>query len=607
MSVLNKMRPTDFDPRTIFTMDPGDGREKQNIRANNTQLKTHAAVEDMAEDLGYKLIRLHPKSDSRVGGHSLIQEHYQAIEAHAKLPEWAKVLYIFDQWAFIGRFIEGTWNHKGPKAAACVYDGKAPGNVGALAWLAAALMHKYENGAYPPYLMFSSENFSKRDAPVRRWFKEWAGSGHVKSQPSQVSQDFRPHEHSKKYHRAMEAGKLLADSYNTPRLWQAYGQGCMDMEHSQRTREQMLMSGIQLAEIDQGYLHQRALQVSPEVGQGIIDQLVTWGATIEIDNSKPKEKLTTKAVTQTGQLTQALAEIAWERKAQGITIANQVWMNEYGIASSDGSETILSSLHRPKLYHTKTSEEMFPGIPIKTENERDIGIVIMSEYFETSAKFLGWQPRDCIPISHDIRHGQQLTEKVAFWKNGQAIKGGIDSFTIDLNLSGPTPVEGSDAGYKGRSKPWKHITFTRHDWEYFPNSGMCAKMWGRESELVYGREAIIAGERCLFLGRGATIGLTREKMEEIHNTVSNNWPLYLSVMYGRSRDEYNLYSFANHTTTMFAKTAKDANELMMTVAILAHHRGYKVVLCGDYNIENSIEQRIRRGEPITGPYKRKAA
>jgi len=644
--LTERIKDEDIEPNMIFVAQGGDGRGPQNIRGWKTAQKTEGHIDRMANEAGYELVRIHPLSDSRVGDHGLLQEQYQVVEAFSRIPDWVPFAWMFDQWVFNYLTASQTWNRKGKQAGICVEEGKAPGNVGALAWYAAALMKKYEQGEYTPKLIFSANKF--RDKTSNLWFGEWADTGDIPSQPALKHAAFRPREH-KDYAQQIELGERIAEEeFAQPKLWVAWGQGCMGMVHTQRSREQMLMSGVELVEHDQGYLAQRIHDVPDFVGERHMDQLVQWGMKLPIDDKDPKKSITNRHKILTGKWVQAASEIIHENHAVGGTIAFQYFMNKLenpeGMVSSDGAEFTCGSLTRPFVFHPGLEEVVADGIDLQLTNERDLGIVIATQYFKTAAKRLGWDLRDCIPVSHDVRHAQQINTDTAYWIDDEPIEGGVNSFTQLFNLSGPMPVQGTQKGYndakkwdgvyqafkdsirtrklrgyeaykdmplisnqRGRFKPFDDVEATRQDFEYFEHGGICSKARARAGEFVYMREAIIGGERYVFLGRGASVRLTKEETAKIHGTVSDNWPLTLGIMYGRSGDEYNLGAFANHTTTMTAKSAKDANELMFTVAGIAEARGYNVVLCGDHQLENSVEARMQRGESIIGPFRRKAA
>ena len=92
-----------------------------------------------------------------------------------------------------------------------------------------------------------------------------------------------------------------------------------------------------------------------------------------------------------------------------------------------------------------------------------------------------------------------------------------------------------------------------------------------------------------------------EESEKVWAATTEEWPLMHAITYGVTRDQMMAKHKSNHITVSYAPDAAVANEIMFAKAAMAHELGFKVNLCGNYSIEDSIERKIEQSTLYEGP------
>ena len=135
-------------------------------------------------------------------------------------------------------------------------------------------------------------------------------------------------------------------------------------------------------------------------------------------------------------------------------------------------------------------------------------------------------------------------------------------------------------------------------------TGYRAKGLARAGEIIWSRVYIDRGEFCLDLGRGAALRLPPEENQRRWDATTEEWPLMNALLYGVSRDGLMARHKSNHITVSYAPDANTANEIALAKASMARTLGFKVFLCGNLELTESVEYKIQNGLAVEGPYER---
>ena len=283
----------------------------------------------------------------------------------------------------------------------------------------------------------------------------------------------------------------------------------------------------------------------------------------------------------------AMVKHVAEEGLAGVGIAYQLGLAKL-CAASDLVEAMLNTTDRPPVEFR--GQIVMPNEPIMCANEADMGCAVDQVISKEIYRGAGLDPVWWETTQHDLRWGHSYKNKGKY--KGKEID--IDSFIWALELSGNTPAGHMENG-------WADMQAERQPYDYFPENGISTKGTAKSGEIIWSRVYIDQGELCMDVGRGAAVELPPEESDKVWAATTEEWPLMHAITYGATRDQIMAKHKSNHTTVSYAPDAAKANEIMFAKAAMAHELGFKVNLCGDYGIEDSMEHKVEQSSLYEGP------
>jgi L-fucose isomerase-like protein len=580
--ILPKTELMKLGSKELVLIANGDRRRFANLMCQAAQMECERQIREAFDDMGYKLVRAHPEVHPEMG-HGFIETQAQGTSTLSKIPGEAPIVIAEAVWQYSNHIAYPLWERKGPILIASNFDGTWPGLVGAAGLEACLTKHKYESHQKGHSFVWSSEEFKDKEAKAR--LKQWLQSGKIDYDMSHVH-TFDPNKH-KDYKNAIEFAKKAAVNFRSnPRILGIYDPLCMGMLNAAFDEQDMVGTGIQIRRLNQSDLYARMQDIPKREAEGYIKYLVDRGFALEVGSDNLTE-ITPEAVTQSGQMYGAIVRHVAEEGLTGVGIAYQLGLAKL-CAASDLVEAMLNSTDRPPVEYR--GEIVMPNEPIMCANEADMGCAVDQTLSKVIYKGTGLDPTWCETTQHDLRWGH-------IYKNKGSYKGkGIDinSFLWAFELSGNTPAGHMENG-------WADMHAERQPYDYFPENGICTKGTAKSGEIIWSRVYIDQGELCVDVGRGAAVELPAEESDRIWSATTEEWPLMHAITYGVTRDQMMAKHKSNHITVSYAPDAATANEIMFAKAAMAHELGFKAKICGKYDLEDSLEHKVKVSSVYEGP------
>lgn len=560
----------------------GDRRRFANLACQKAQMECERQLREAVSGLGYNIVRAHPEADPELG-HGFIETQAQGTAILSKIPKDAPILVAEAVWQYSNHIAYPLWEWKGAILIASNFDGTWPGLVGAVGLESCLTKYKYASNQKGHSFVWSHEEF--KDSLSQDRLKQWLKDGKIDYDFSHVH-PFNPADH-KEYAKAFEFAKKAAENFRSkPRILGIYDPLCMGMLNAAFDEKDMIGTGIQLIRLNQSELYAKMQEIPKREAEGYIKYLTAKGFKLEVGPNNMTD-ITQDAVIQSGQMYGAMVRHIAEEGLTGVGIAYQLGLAKL-CAASDLVEAMLNSTDRPPVEYR--GKIVMPGEPIMCANEADMGCAVDQTLSKEIYKGAGLAPTWWETTQHDLRWGH-------VYKNKGSYKGkdlDIDSFIWAFELSGNTPaghIENGWAGLHGERQPY----------DYFPENGICTKGTTKPGEIIWSRIYINEGEMSMDIGRGAAIELPEEESDKVWAATTKEWPLMHAITYGVSRDQMMAKHKSNHITVSYAPDAATAIEIMFAKAGIAHELGFKVNICGDYKLEDSLEYKAKQAKTYKGP------
>ncbi len=568
--------------KSMVLVANGDRRRTANTACQNAQLECERQLREAFKRLGYELVRAHPEIDPSLG-HGFIETQAQGREIFSRIPGDAPLLVAEAVWQYSNHVVYNLWEHRGPILTASNFDGQWPGLVGALGLEACLTRHKFSPEQAGHSIAWSSEEFT--DQLSAKKLEEWIKTGKITHELTHVKA-FKPDEH-KQYAASIEFGEKAAEDFRArPRIIGLYDPLCMGMINAAFDERDMVGLGIQLRRLNQSDLYARMGEIPRREALGYMKWLVDKGFRLEI-GANPFTDITESAVVQSGQMYGAIAKHVAEEGLDGVGIAYQLGMARL-CAASDVVEAMLNSTDRPPVEYR--GAEVIPGEPIMCANEADMGCAVDQTMSKIIYRGTGLPAKLWETTQHDVRWGD--TYNGIGWFGGKKVE--IEAFIWAFELSGNTPAGHMEQG-------WADMEAVRQPYEFFVENGICTKGLARPGELIWSRVYLDREKFHLDIGRGAAVKLPEEESARRWEATTKEWPLMHALLYGVSRDALMAKHKSNHITVSYAPDATTANEIALAKAAMAHALGFKVNLCGNIQIEESLEYKAANGLAVEGP------
>ena len=575
--ILPKVDLMDVGPKDLILIANGDRRRFANAMCQEAQMECERQLREAVTELGYNLVRAHPEIDPETG-HCFIETQAQGTAILSRIPKDAPIVVAEAVWQYSNHIAYPLWEWKGPILVASNFDGTWPGLVGAVGLVACLSKNKYGPDQKGHSFLWSHEEFKDKEAKDR--LKQWLDTGSIEYDLSHAK-PFNPGDHAE-YAGAFKFATEAAQNFRAkPRILGIYDALCMGMLNAAFDEHDMIGTGIQIRRLNQSELYARMQEIPKREAEGYIKYLVDQGFDLEVGPDNLND-ITADAVIQSGQMYGAMVRHIADEGLTGVGIAYQLGLAKL-CAASDLVEAMLNSTDRPPVEFR--GKIVMPGEPIMCANEADMGCAVDQAISKTIYKATGLTPTWWETTQHDLRWGH-VYEKKGKYRDKEI---DIDSFVWTFLLSGNTPAGHMENG-------WADMQAQRQPYDYFPENGICTKGTTKSGEIIWSRVYIDQGELCLDVGRGAAVELPPEESNKVWEATTEEWPLMHAITYGVTRDQMMAKHKSNHITVSYAPDAATANEVMFAKAAMANELGFKVNLCGDYGIEDSMECKVEKSK-----------
>jgi len=551
----------------------GDERRSANLVCWEGQQAMERQLTAAFEKQGWKLIRAH-EFDPEMG-HGFIESQAQGDAVFDRIPPGAVLVVAEAVWQYSNMVAYRLWEHKGPILIASNFDGSYPGLVGAVGLEACLTKHKFGPDQKGHSMLWSSEEF--KDGASAKNLKEFLETGKISYDVSHA----RPLEKvdTGAFKEATEFGTFLGQHLEKKRArLGVFDPLCMGMLNAAFDEEVLVGTGISIRRLNQSDLYAEMQTIPKAQGLAHVKKLEGWG--MKVDRGDDFEtKVTDDQLAEQGQMYEALVRFAHREGLMCVGIPYQLGLARL-CAASDLPEAMLNSSQRPPV--TLDGKVLFEGEPVMCANEADMGCgvdQIMSKMILQGMKI---SPET---TQHDVRWGERYKGPYA----GKNVN--IDAFIWVFELSGNTPAEHVLGG-------WSGVTAVRQPHMFFQKGGAATKGVCKPGEIVWSRVYLDEGVLSMDLGRGGVVELAKEETERRWNATTPEWPIMHAITYGVSRDDLMAKHKSNHITIHYAPDAATANQAMFAKAAMAKEMGMKVNICGNYEVKDSIESKLAKGEAI---------
>jgi len=551
----------------------GDERRSANLVCWEGQQAMERQLTAAFEKQGWKLIRAHDYDPKM--GHGFIETQAQGDAVFDRIPRDAVLVVAEAVWQYSNMVAYRLWEHKGPILIASNFDGSYPGLVGALGLEACLTKHKFGRGQKGHYMLWSSEEFTD-EASVRnlRSFLEQGRISYDVSHAKPLTQL-----DTSAYKQAVDFGAFLGRHLKKQRArLGVFDPLCMGMLNAAFDEEVLVGTGISVRRLNQSDLYAEMQTIPKAQGLAHMKKLESWG--MKVDRGDDFEtKVTDDQLAEQGQMYEALVRYAYREGLLGVGIPYQLGLARL-CAASDLPEAMLNSSQRPPVEYE--GKILFDGEPVMCANEADMGCGVDQIMSKLILQGMHISPET---TQHDVRWGERYKGPYA-GKNAN-----IDAFIWVFELSGNTPAEHVLGG-------WSGVTAVRQPHMFFQKGGASTKCICKPGEIVWSRVYVDEGVLSMDLGRGGVVELAREETERRWKATTEEWPIMNAITYGVSRDQLMAKHKSNHITIHYAPDAATATEAMFAKASMAKAMGMKVYICGNYDVEASIESKLAKGEAI---------
>lgn len=533
--------------KEVLLIANGDLRLSANQNCWQAQSDMEQTLTDALASLGYTLTRAHPyKEDEK---HGFIGSQKEGMQVFAALDPKTPIIVAEAVWQYSHHLLHGLLTHQAPILTVANWSGTWPGLVGMLN-LNGSLTKAGVNYSTLWSNDFTDKYFTKR---LEKWLKE--GKCSHPTPHTQKLKDVRIPAPAKKL------GKALAkDLLGSKAIMGVFDEGCMGMFNAIIPDHLLNPTGVFKERLSQSALYYEATQVSDEEAEACFQWYLDKGFTFHLGDQH-EEDLTRDQVLMQCKMYIAAVRIADDFGCHTIGIQYQQGLKDL-MPASDLVEGTLNNSERPPVTSRDGSRELFTGEPIPHFNEVDecAGLDGLMTY--RVHKALNQPVENTL---HDLRWGD-------FDQSGTT-----DDYVWVFLISGSAPPAHHIDGWAGSDGH-------RQPAMYFPNGGSTLRGIAKPGEIVWSRVWVDGskkgGQLCMDLGRAKVIELPREETERRWRETTSQWPIMHAVTYGVSRDQMMARHKSNHIQCVYANSAKEADQAMMTKAAMAEAMGMTVTLCG---------------------------
>jgi hypothetical protein len=537
--------------KQVLLVANGDLRLSANRNCWAAQQEMEATLTRAIEAEGYTVKRAHPyKSDE---GHGFIGSQKEGMAVFRDIDPDQPLIVAEAVWQYSHHLLHGLTTHRGPILTVANWSGTWPGLVGMLN------LNGSLTKAGVEYSTLWSEDFT--DDYFRGKLRDWLHKG--------VAKHKTPHVHKLSKvsvpGKVQKTAKKLAGQLQREKaIMGVFDEGCMGMFNAIIPDHLLHPTGVFKERLSQSALYYESTQVTDAEARAVYDWYKRKGFTFHLGNNEETD-LTENQVLQQCRMYIAAVRIADDFGCHTIGIQYQQGLKDL-LPASDLVEGTLNNADRPPVKSRDGKRVLFDGEPIPHFNEVDECAGLDGLLTYRVHKALGQPVENTL---HDLRWGD--------WDHS----GTTDEYVWVFLISGSAPPAHHIDGWAGSDG-------LRQPGMYFRLGGSTLRGIAKVGEIVWSRVWVDGsrpstggGKLCMDLGRAKVIDLPRKETERRWKETTVQWPIMHAVTYGVTRDQMMARHKANHIQCVYANSAKEADEALLTKAAVADALGLDVYICGE--------------------------
>lgn len=527
----------------ITLIASGDLRDSANQVCWPAQQEMEQQLTKAVESFGRTVVRGHAFDEQR--GHGFIRSQKQGMDVFRDIDPDAPLIVAEAVWQYSHHVLAGLTTHRGPILTVANWSGQWPGLVGLLN------LNGSLTKASVPYSSLWSETFD--DQPFLAKLGHWLESGVVTHETSHVT----PFNVSTTIPELFGLGREIAETLKSNKaILGVFDEGCMGMFNAIIPDHLLNPLGVFKERLSQSALYYETKQVDAAEAQKVRDWLDAQGMIFHTGPNHETD-LTDDQILDQCRMYIAAMRIADDFGCDAIGIQYQQGLKDL-LAASDLVEGMLNDSVRPPVMSREGDRELYPGRPLTHFNEVDECAGLDALLTDRVHRALGQPVENTL---HDLR-----------WSDRDR-SGTVDDEVWVLEISGAVPASHF-------AKGWADAEGFRQPPMYFPSGGSTIRGISKPGAVVWSRIFIADGVLKMDLGRADAIELPREETERRWEATTPQWPIMHAVLHGVSRDQMMARHQANHIQVAYANSAEEADQAMVTKAIVAAELGMEVSLCG---------------------------
>ncbi|HEV7299156.1 MAG TPA: hypothetical protein VGN72_07305 [Tepidisphaeraceae bacterium] len=521
----------------------GDLRQSANQKCWPEQKKMEEALEQVVNEFGYEIVRMH---DYRKDvGHGFISSQKEGMKVFATVDPNAPIIVAEAVWQYSHHLLHGLITHRGPIITVANWSGTWPGLVGMLN------LNGSLTKAGVKYSTIWSEDFS--DDYFRDYLKTWLKEGHAKHKTAHVNKfkNITVGGAEKKL-----AASLAQQLKREKAIMGIFDEGCMGMYNAIIPDELLHPTGVYKERLSQSHLYYESTQVTADEARAVKKWYEDKGLKF-VTGKNEETDLTERQILLQAKMYIAAVRIADDFGCHTIGIQYQQGLKDL-LPASDLVEGTLNNADRPPVKSRDGKRTLYNKEPLPHFNEVDECAGLDGLLTYRLHKAMGQPVENTL---HDLRWGD--VDK----------SGTVADYVWVFLISGSAPPAHFIDGWKGASSE-------RQPAMYFRLGGGTLKGISKPGEIVWSRIYIADGKLKMDLGRAGVVTLPQAETQRRWDATTPQWPIMHAVTYGVTRDQMMARHQANHIQVAYANTAEDADKAMLAKAALAAELGMEVAICG---------------------------
>lgn len=527
---------------TVYLVANGDLRLSANQKCQAAQAEMEKLIGAAIVAEGWQVERAHPFDPEKQ--HGFIDSQKYGIEVFRNIPKDAPLIVAEAVWQYSHHLLPGLSTHRGPILTLANWSGTWPGLVGMLN------LNGSLSKAGIKYSTLWSEDFT--DEFFRKNLRKWLKNGRIRHETKHVLD----YEDAKIPSAEENYGKKFARNLQRSKpIMGVFDEGCMGMMNAIIPDELLNPTGVFKERLSQSALYARMQTVRDDEARAVYEWYLQKGMKFHFGPDEEND-LTEHQVLQQCKMYIAAMRIADDFGCQVIGIQYQQGLKDLAPAS-DLVEGTLNNVERPPVF-SEDGRELYPGEALPHFNEVDECAGLDGLVTYKLWKELGYSPENTL---HDLRWGRAYQDE------------NLDAYVWVFLISGAAPPAHFINGWAGASGE-------RQPSMYFRLGGSTLKGVSKPGWIVWSRVFMEEGRLKFDTGLAEVVSLPEAETQERWQLTTPQWPIMHAVLQGITRDQMMARHKANHIQVAYAPDRKAAKRALQVKAVVMHHLGLDVSICG---------------------------